>query len=235
MRIKVRQISQGVEDLNWKKLQNDSDRDEEMTEDAKHLLLKSRHPHPHQEEEDHLHPNDVPGANGEHGDANDDIVTDHEEDYEEDHDPIHVDTSQEENQATRPNTPEPSKATLPSVVLDQEAPLESKEGVIPTAPVSREPTGAEHLAVSSGLTGRSDSDAGAEKGLKRKYLERGTSQGPPESSKADDGTAKEGDAVEESQASPPPETQPVTERTSPPSPKVPKLVSSLIFVVYTGF
>ena len=69
MRIKVRQISQGVEELNWRRLQNDSDRDEEMAEDEKQLLLKSRHPHHHQEE-DHSHPNDVTGANGEHGDAN---------------------------------------------------------------------------------------------------------------------------------------------------------------------
>ncbi|RXW23451.1 hypothetical protein EST38_g2402 [Candolleomyces aberdarensis] len=202
------------------RIKNDSDRDEEMAEDEKHALLKSRHLHHHQEE-DCSHPNDVAGANGEHGDTKDDIVTDHEQD----HDPIHVDNSQEESQATRPNTPDPTRVSpsLPNIVHDQEVLASDKEGVIPTAPVSREPTGAEHLAVSSELTGRSDSDAGAEKGLKRKYLERGTSQGPPETSKADDGAAKEGDAVEDSQASPPPETQPVTERTSPPSPKIPKL------------
>ncbi|KAJ3524411.1 hypothetical protein NMY22_g11010 [Coprinellus aureogranulatus] len=60
----------------------------------------------------------------------------------------------------------------------------------------------------------------SEKGLKRKFLERGTSTGPPDGSPNEqEGTQNEQD---DNNAEPSPNTQP-NERTSPPSPKVPKL------------
>lgn len=159
MKIKVRQISQGVGELNWTKQQSDEEMNEEATQQGEGLL----EPAPVIEKSE----------------------------------PIVVDAQDTQ--------------------LAEEAPIATQ----PTeeAPVAAATQTAEEPAVKTpDSTLRPDS---GEKGLKRKYLERGTSAGPPEVAHNE----QESSQKTERATSPIPDTKP--ERTSPPSPKIPKLVRAV--------
>jgi Ran-binding protein 3 len=113
---------------------------------------------------------------------------------------------------TPPKTPENSDFSHPIHVVQ----------VVDAAMVLASPMAPNRLRASSESN---------EKGLKRKYLERGTSHGPPESGEASvqpkeplkrprDGSEKDDNPREAKRPSPPPSPP----RPSPPSPKVPKSV-----------
>ena len=119
----------------------------------------------------------------------------------------------------------------------EEVPQTQGEGLLEAAPVLektepiavdvQETQPAEEIPVTT-ADSTLGPDSGAEKGLKRKFLERGTSTGPPDDApKEQEPTQKE-----EKDASPTPDPKP-TERTSPPSPKVPKLVRAVTISVLT--
>ncbi|KAF5319013.1 hypothetical protein D9611_012671 [Ephemerocybe angulata] len=197
--MRIRQISQGVGDLHWKNMQQEpDDRDEEMFDEKAGLQ-----PAGEGLQDAAIIDSDKDGGAG--------TVTDQT------HDAIVVDETQVNAADTPPRTPDAS--------LSQVVPTEVKALDVPT-----ESTGAGHLAATSDASLRSDGESGTDKGLKRKFLERGTSQGPtedlPTTSTEEKNTPSEAaqDAVkphDTKNPSPTPESQP--ERTSPPSPKVPKL------------
>lgn len=179
IRIRVRQISQGVEDLNWK-TQKASDKNEQVTEIKAQSTLAP--------------PAEVEERTSEVEDA---VITD-----------VKDENSQE-------------------LVQQNTAPKDTDSAVLlPTVA----PAGQAHV--------RSHSEGG-EKGLKRRFGERGTSQGPngedgasknaPEPLKRPrDDEGEDPNPREAKRPSPPPETKKSSPKPKPPSPKpAPKLVSHL--------
>jgi len=177
--MRVRQISQGVEDLSWQNMQAatpDKDADEDDAGPA---------------------PGDVQDLIATQGPTVN----------------IKVDS---ETQDESPKTPEETQLTQSQSVMD----------VSPAVP-RKEASGEETT-----FHFRSDSESGGDKGLKRKFLERGTSQGPnetvdtsgPEPLKRPRDEADGDDNPRETKRpSPPPEPK-SPRRPSPPSPKASKPV-----------
>ena len=125
-----------------------------------------------------------------------------------------TDNTMADDYETPPKTPEISASSRS--IQDVQA--------IDTPMVLASPMAPNHLRVGSE----------SEKGLKRKYLERGTSHGPPESGEPSaqpneplkrprDGSEQDDNPREAKRPSPPPSPP----RPSPPSPKMPKLVGPL--------
>jgi Ran-binding protein 3 len=194
MKLKVRQISQGVEDLNWRpQLATHDQKDEEMQEGEVPQESTTDIPPPGDKEDAEISEISTP----EEAPSPPDIqMSKSVPNIEKSHDMGH--------------------AVLPDVMADSDT-------TGPSPPASRP---------------RSHSD-GAEKdkaGVKRKHSERGTSQAPPEAEEPlKDGEVlkrprdeAEGDENprETKRPTPPPESK--SGRTSPPSPKVPKLVCTWV-------
>ncbi|KAH9479236.1 Brefeldin A resistance protein [Psilocybe cubensis] len=182
MKRKVRQISRGVEDINWKnKKLNASEKDVELDADIDVVApkLSSRQEHAAQVASQQSIDQDIEIA---------------EED-------------------SPPKTPEDS--ALSQSVQD----VKSQDATMATeAPSSQE---SNHL--SAGSTENND------KGLKRKFLERGTSHGPPENGESTNHVSEplkrprdESDKDDNPRESKRPTPPPSPPRPSPPSPKVPK-------------
>lgn len=178
--MRVRQISQGVEDLSWQNMNAivpDNDYD---TESGATQLLENK------------------DAHTEAGKA-DDIKVDDEE-------------------ASPPGSLDGSELSKSVIDTQGDEALSSASPTIPEDGPSRL---------------RSDSESG-DKGLKRKYLERGTSQGPQETrddsrypndplKRLRDDADHDDNPRENKRPSPPPAESP----PSPPSPKMPKLVCNV--------
>ncbi|KAK0202448.1 hypothetical protein DFS33DRAFT_901916 [Desarmillaria ectypa] len=172
MKIKVRQISQGVEDLSWRKKPNFVTGPNDGQDSAVEMFVDSDKSDKHEE---------ITISNG-----SADI-----KDQQEEHDVSHVDEA--------------------STVLPPTSPSTTDE-------------------VSKSSRRDSDSDSGErDKGLKRKFLERGTSQGPQEVGGSDkaasepvkrprDDTGKDDNPRESKRPSPPPE-QNASPSPSSPAPK----------------
>ena len=211
MKIRVRQISQGVEEINWRNIQQvNEDGDEDMPVDTS--ALGSTHGALEPALDIEVHREDKAGSAVATANANANAAPDHQH-----HDSI-MDSQIEDDEGTPPKTPDASQATQPppSIVQTQVTEIATQDEGNPRA-----------LADTSESGLRSDSESS---GLKRKFVERGTSQGPsdtPENANGEkSGDGNRGDASTGSKSSPPP-GQPSNERTSPPSPKVPKLVCVL--------
>ncbi|KAF8997923.1 hypothetical protein BDQ17DRAFT_1283715 [Cyathus striatus] len=181
MKIKVRQISQGVEDLSWRNMRAPVSEDME-SEPAEHIA-----PPPIENQQ-----------------------------------PVQSASQQAEE-------PTPIKA-------DDETPPKSPADSQLSQSVSELPpsasTSVDNLTSDDPSRLRADSECG-DKGLKRKFVERGTSQGPQENGDASnhaseplkrprDDPDKDDNPREAKRPSPPPEPK-SPKKTSPPSPKVPKL------------
>lgn len=191
MKLKVRQISQGVEDLNWRpQLPTHCQKDEEMHE----------------------------------GEVQKEPTTD-----------LALEGDKEDAEIAEISTPE-ERPSPPDIQMSKSVPNMEKSqdighAVQPDVMADSDATGP------SASRPRSHSD-GADKdkaGLKRKHSERGTSQAPPEAEeqlKDSEGLKRPRDEAEGEEnphetkrPTPPPESK--SGRTSPPSPKVPKLVRIL--------
>lgn len=179
MKIKVRQISQGVEDFKWK---------------------------------------DIKARNA---DAAKDIDIDEE--------PPVADDSGETNGVPIDTDVQPTEPTTDGKVHEDSTPPLSATAIDPAPPTSADDTApppattgsSNHLSAEPNLRRDSDSDSSEkEKGLKRKFLERGTSQGPqengPESSsetlkRARDDAGNDVNPRETKRPSPPPEADKASE------------------------
>lgn len=177
--MRVRQISQGVEDLSWRNMQAATPDKDADGDDAG------------------LAP----------GDAQDVIATQGPT--------VDIKVDSETRDETPPKTPEETQLTQSHSVMDASPAVPRKEA-----------SGEEykfHL--------RSNSESGGDKGLKRKFLERGTSQGPPETVDTSGpeplkrlrDEAADDNPRETKRPSPPPEPK-SPRRPSPPSPKASKPV-----------
>jgi Ran-binding protein 3 len=227
MKNKVRQISRGVEDITWKGVDSSgSDKNEDVDISSVPLLA----------------PPTVLGKPNdqakEDSDVDNTMADDHEtppdgyndtdiepapslappitlgketEQFKEKESARDTDKTMADDYETPPKTPEQS--TFSRSIQDVQA--------IDTPMVLASPMAPNHLR-----TGSEN-----EKGLKRKYLERGTSHGPPESGEPSvqpneplkrprDGSDQDDNPREAKRPSPPPSPP----RPSPPSPKIPKLV-----------
>jgi Ran-binding protein 3 len=188
MKIRVRQISQGVEDLSWRNMKAVMPEKEMETESDTHTAL----------------------------DKDEDATTA----------VAAVDT--------------PSETKAPSHIASNLRVSGSTMDVQPKDP----PTSGE--GPSNTISQGSDSDGGEkDKGLKRKFLDRGTSQGPQENGDSPNHTGveplkrprddadKDDNPRETKRLSPPPESESSVKRSPPPSP--PKLVCSCVLLLLTSW
>lgn len=180
MKMRVRQISQGVEDLSWQNMQAATP-DKEADEDEAGLAP---------------------------GDAQDVIATQGPT--------VDIKVDSETPDESPPKTPEETQLIPSQSMMDASPAVPRKEA----------------LSEESTFRLRSQSESGGDKGLKRKFLERGTSQGPPETvdtsgpeplKRPRDEADGDANPRETKRPSPPPEPK-SPRRPSPPSPKASKPV-----------
>ncbi|EDR13928.1 uncharacterized protein LACBIDRAFT_305140 [Laccaria bicolor S238N-H82] len=178
MKMRVRQISQGVEDLSWRNMQATTP-DKDADEDNAGLAP---------------------------GDAQDVIATQGST--------VDIKVDSETQDESPPKTPEETQLMPSQSMMDASPAVPRKEA----------------LSEESTFRLRSDSESGGDKGLKRKFLERGTSQGPPETvdtsgpeplKRPRDEADGDDNPRETKRPSPPPEPK-SPRRPSPPSPKASK-------------
>lgn len=226
MKNKVRQISRGVEDITWKGVDSSgSDKNGDVDIASVPLLAPPTvlgKPNDKAKEDsdlDNIMADDHETPPDEHKDTDIEPVPSlaqpsalrKETDQFREESVKDTDNTMADDYETPPKTPEQS--TFSRSIQDVQA--------IDTPMVLASPMATNHRRVGSEN----------EKGLKRKYLERGTSHGPPESGEPSvklneplkrprDGSEKDDNPRETKRPSPPPSPP----RPSPPSPKVPKLV-----------
>ncbi|EAU90388.2 hypothetical protein CC1G_00772 [Coprinopsis cinerea okayama7 len=236
MKIKVRQISQGVEDLTWRNMVPPQDpKDEDMPaaegeEDGKQI--ETGDSEEQQQQGDAENGGQKAQAHREHDATSGSPPSvngpsSHGADAKTDKDgAVSGATTHDDRDASRSRTPDLQAA--PDVIPAQ--PVKATAGA---AAIGGRDAAAQGDSSSSRLRAYSES---GEKGVKRKFLERGTSQGPPEAGVEENKESSGGEALkrprdeadkddnprETKRPSPPPEKS-STGRTSPPSPKVPKL------------
>ncbi|TFK29582.1 hypothetical protein FA15DRAFT_663724 [Coprinopsis marcescibilis] len=205
MKIKVRQISQGVEDLSWLNRRSGGSQtltDEEMVGDEDN----------DNKEEDGMTTEEGAPFEPDAGAADESVA--------QSPGPDKRGTTAHAEQTPYDNSPSPDKGLGSSDTEMSKSVPDLHEA--PAISSDQDTSSASRL--------RAYSESG-EKGVKRKYLERGTSQGPQET--AEDAKAPlgevlkrprdEADQSQDRNGSPPPQVSKSSGRTSPPSPKVPKL------------
>lgn len=195
MRKKVRQISRGVEDINWK---SKMDKEPSPRQSSLDVQIEA------EEREDKEEGSPIP----------------HEERTSEEPADVVVEGVDDDGAAASPKTPEHKASGLPAEIRKDDATME---------------------AVSPEFSRLHPN--GHEKGLKRKFLERGTSHGPPDAAEISRGSAageaseplkrprddadKDDNPRETKRPTPPPSPP----REAPPSPKIAKTVSDDMRVV----